>query len=268
MREGWRLAAERHYGDAVQVLRSIIQENPAMVEVWIKLGDVCAEAGRDDGAEAAYAEALRRSPVFLDDIDLALGFAQLREGRLEGAESAGKRALPMNPARAHELLTRVALARNRLGEAEAHAQAARDGPNPQPSSMLVLVEVALKKGDARGALELLNQVEAQGTKLRLGPVYGLEFLRGDALARLGRPREAESAYGEEITRFPRHAEAYSNLAVLRFLRGDRPAVERLLEEMVGANPSPRSYLLAAATWQAFGDTARAAAWRSRARTPS
>src|SRR5262249_1689558 len=87
MRDGWRLAAERQYGQAVAALTAILKDNPDMVEVWIKLGEVYSEAGRDAEAEGAYTEALRRSPVFLDDVAIALGFAQLRRGRLEEAES-------------------------------------------------------------------------------------------------------------------------------------------------------------------------------------
>jgi arylsulfatase A-like enzyme/Flp pilus assembly protein TadD len=230
MRDGWRLASEHHLPEAVAALTAMVKANPAMVEVWIKLGDVYTDAGKDDEAEAAYQQALERSPVFLDDVALSQGYAQLRRGRLPEAEATARRAL-----------------------------------NPQPSSMLLLAEVQLKKGDPRGALTVLGQAEARAAELRLTAVHRLEFLRGDALARLGQPVQAEAAYRKEITSFPGHAEAYSNLAVLCFLRGDRASVDGLMEQMVRANPSPRSYLLAAATWQAFGDLRRAAAWRNRAR---
>ncbi len=268
MREGWRLAAEHRLGEAVEVLTAMVKANPAMVEVWIKLGEVYAEAGRDDEAEAAYQEALQRSPVFLEDVALAQGYAQLRRGRLAEAEATARRALPLNPAKARDLLTRVALARNRMDEALGHARAAAGGPNPQPSSMLLLAEVELKRGDPRAALGVLGQAEGRAAELRLAGVYGLEFFRADALARLARPAEAEAAYRKEIASFAGHAEAYSNLAVLCFLRGDRAAVTSLMEQMVAANPSPRSYLLAAATWRALGDAARAAAWSRRANRPS
>jgi arylsulfatase A-like enzyme/Flp pilus assembly protein TadD len=268
MREGWRLAAEHRLPEAVDVLTPMVKANSAMVEVWIKLGDVYAEGGRDDEAETAYQEALKRTPVFLDDVALSQGYAQLRRGRLPEAEAAARRALPLNPAKARDLLTRVALARNRMDEALDHARAAASGPNPQPSSILLLAEVELKKGDPQAALRVLGQAEGRAAELRLTAVYGLEFLRADALARLERPVEAEAAYRKEIASFPGHAEAYSNLAVLCFLRGDRAAVTGLMEQMVKANPSPRNYLLAAATWQAFGDSARAATWRRRANRPS
>jgi choline-sulfatase len=268
MREGWRLAGEHRLGEAIDVLAAMVKANPAMVEVWIKLGEVYAEAGKDDLAEAAYQEALQRTPVFLDDVALAQGHAQLRRGRLAEAEAAARRSLPLNPSKARDLLTRVALARNHMGEALGQARAAAGGPNPQPSSMLLLAEVELKRGDPRAALGVLGEAEGRAAELRLAGVYGLEFLRADALARLARPVEAEAAYRKEIASFPGHAEAYSNLAVLCFLRGDRAAVTSLMEQMVAANPSPRSYLLAAATWRAFGDAARAATWSRRASRPS
>ena len=94
-------------------------------------------------------------------------------------------------------------------------------------------------------------------------VYGLDFLRGDALARLARPAEAEAAYRREIEAFPDHLQAYTNLAVLSFVQGKRPAVASILEGMARANPGPPAYRLAAKTWEAFGDRKAAAAWRQR-----
>jgi hypothetical protein len=53
--------------------------------------------------------------------------------------------------------------------------------------------------------------------------------------------------------------------VIRFLKGDRQGLDRQLNEMVRANPSPGSYLLAASTLDSLGEKARAAAFRKRAR---
>jgi Flp pilus assembly protein TadD len=94
-------------------------------------------------------------------------------------------------------------------------------------------------------------------------VYGLDFLRGDALARLARPAEAEAAYRRETAAFPDHLQAYANLAVLAFVQGRRAEVQEVLEAMARANPGPAANRLAAKTWEAFGDRKAAAAWRSR-----
>jgi hypothetical protein len=63
-----------------------------------------------------------------------------------------------------------------------------------------------------------------------------------------------------------HSQSYANLAVIRFLRGDRAEVDQLMDAMVRANPSPRACLLAASTLDSLGDKARAESWRRRAET--
>jgi tetratricopeptide (TPR) repeat protein len=233
-----------------------------MVDVWTKLGDLYRQTGDADASARAYAEALRRCPVPSPDMVVSLGQAELARGRLDEAEAAARRALGGGPARAHDLLARIALARGRVEEAATEARAARDG-NPQPSADLLLAEIAIRRGDAAGALRLLDEAERRATQLKMGRVYRLEFLRGDALARLGRPAEAEAAYRREIETFPDGLPAYANLAVLYFVQGKRDAVKATLDDMARANPGPMAYRLAAKTWDTFGDRKAAAAWRSR-----
>ncbi|MFH1175766.1 MAG: sulfatase-like hydrolase/transferase [Acidobacteriota bacterium] len=264
MKEGWRLASERRLGDALAVLGGIVKECPAMVEVWIKLGDILGELGQDAEAAKAYREALDHSVAFLGDISISLGYAELRGRRLDEAEAAARRALATNPAKAHELLMRVELARDRLAEAEEQARAAAAGRNPQPAELLLIAEVLIRTGKLDKALEAVGEAERRARELRLPVVYRLEFFRGDALARLNRLGEAEAAYEKEIAAFPDHAQAFANLAVLHFLRGDREGVHRLMEAMAAANPSRRTCLLAASTYQALGNPTRAAAWQRRA----
>ena len=62
---------------------------------------------------------------------------------------------------------------------------------------------------------------------------------------MDRLEDAEAAFREEIAAFPAHAEPYASLAVIRFMKRDLPGLDKELNEMVRANPSPRSYLLAA-----------------------
>ncbi len=264
MQEGWRLAADKRYLPAIETLRSVVKDNPGMSDVWIKLGELLADAGREEEAAAAYRQALDRSPVFLPDILVAWGFVELGLNKLDQAEAAGKRTAQDVPTKAHELLARVALARGDLNAAAAEAQAAAGSRNPQPSAILVMAEVRIREGKPAEALAVVERAEAYARQLRLASVYGLEFLRGDALARLNRPADAETAFRREIAAFPRHLQAYANLAVMRFVQGDRAGVDALMDEMARANPSSRACQLAASTYQSLGEAAKAAAWRRRA----
>ena len=139
-----------------------------------------------------------------------------------------------------------------------------DSRNPQTSGFLVMAEVKLQAGRPEEALEAVGKAEGYARGLRIATVYNLEFLRGDALARMNRPDEAEAAFRREIAAFPAHAQGYANLAVIRFIRGDRTATETLLADMVRANPSSRTCLLAASTCDSLGEKEKAAAWRRQA----
>ena len=260
--DGLRLADERRFAEAAAALRSIVSESPDMIEVWTKLGDVSLQAGDAQEAARAYREALRRCPAPSVDMVLSLGQAELARGGLAEAVAAARQALDASPARAHELLGRVALARGKLDEAEAEARAVQRS-RPQPSSGLLLAEVRIRRGDPAGALRILDEAERQAAELEMGRVHRADFLRGDALARLDRPVEAEAAYRREIEAFPDHLQAYANLAVLQFVQGRRDAVRKTLEDMARNNPGPPAYRLAAKTWDAFGDGKAAAAWRRR-----
>ncbi len=264
MQDAWRLADAKQYVLAIGILRSILDENPEMIDVWIKLASVLSEVGLDEQAAEAYGQALSRSPVFLPDIAVALGQVELKRARLKEAEDLANRALAELPTKAEELLARVALARSDLKAAAAHARAALNERNPKPSAMLLAAEVDLKSGKPQDALAVVAKAEAYARELRLATVYNLEFLRGDALARMNRMDEAEAAFRREIAAFPMHAQAYANLAVIRFLRGDRDGVEQLMEEMVRANPTPVSCRLAASTFTSLGNKAKAEAWNRRA----
>ena len=268
MEEAWHLASEGQVPRAIKVLRSSVRENPEMFDAWVKLGELLSKSGLEEEAAAAYSQALDRSPVFLPDISLELGFVELRRRRFDEAERLARASLATVPSKAHELLAGLALARGNLAAAESEAQAAAASRNPQPSAILVLAEVKLRAGEPAEALRVIEKAQAVSREKRLGAIYNLEFLRGDALARMDRLDDAEAAFRAEIAAFPAHAQPYASLAVIRFMKGDRPALDRELNEMVRANPSPGSYLLAASTLDSLGEKERAAAFRKRSKASS
>ena len=263
MEEAWHLESEGHLPEAIGVLRASVRENPGMFDAWVKLGDLLSESGLDEEAAAAYRQALDRSPMFLPDITVALGFVELRRRRFDEAERLARASLAALPSKAHELLADLALARGDLAAAESEARAAAASRNPQPAAMLVLARVKLRAGEPAEALRVIEKAQAASRERRLGPVYDLEFLRGDALARMDRLDDAEAAFRAEIAAFPAHAEPYTSLAVIRFMRRDLPGLDRELNDMIRANPSPRSYLLAASTLDSLGEKKRAASFRNR-----
>jgi arylsulfatase A-like enzyme/tetratricopeptide (TPR) repeat protein len=264
MRVGWQLADERRYPQAIEALRAIVNDNPGMIEVWIKLGEVYSDLGLDEQSAATYREALKRSPIFLPDLSVSLGEVELRLKHYAEAEQAARSALAGTPSKAEDLLAEVAAAQGDFRTALEHAHAAVAGPNPEPVAELVLADVVLRSGDPGKALEILDRAEEHAKAVGLPQLYNLEYLRGDALARMKRFADAAAAFRSEIAAFPGHARAYSSLAVLLFMRGDRAGVDRLLEQMARADPTRRTCLVAAATLEALGEKEKAAAWRRRA----
>ena len=266
MEEGWRLAGLGQTERAIEHLAAMVAENPGMSDAGIKLAELQEGAGRDDDAAATYRQVLDHSPVPLPDIAVSLGLVELRRTRFEEAERLARSALSGLPARAHILLSRIALARGDLASAEREAREAAGERDPQPSAILALAEVRLKGGRAAEGLADVERAAARAKELRLPSVWNLEFLRGDALARMNRIDEAEAAFRAEIAAYPSNSQPFVSLAVLRFMKGDRPEVDRVLEEMYRAAPSPRTALVAASTLDSLGEKGKAEAWRRRAAT--
>ena len=262
MTEGFRLASQGRPDEAVVVLADVVRAQPANVEAWIRLGEVLLEVGRPAEAAAALEQALGRGGMELADVLVELGHARLRNGQLGEAEAAARRAMAGVPDKAHELLARVALARGDLGIALREADAAAAGRNPQPASMLVGVEVRARGGDYAGALARLDEAERRARAVGLDAVRNLEALRGDALARSRRPREAEAAYRREVAAFPSNLLAHANLAALLFAERRVADANDVLEAMVAANPGARACHVAAVTLDAVGDRKGAARWRA------
>jgi tetratricopeptide (TPR) repeat protein len=188
----------------------------------------------------------------LPDVQLQLGYARLRNRQLDEARSAAERAIAGLPAQAHELQARVALARGHLAEAATEAQAAASGRNPQPASLLIGAEVSVARGDLDGALARVGEAERRASAAGVDSVRNLEAVRGDALARLGRFREAEEAYRRELAGFPGNLVAQASLAALLFAEHRRDDAVAVLQAMIAANPGPRARHVAAATLQAVG----------------
>jgi tetratricopeptide (TPR) repeat protein len=263
LEEGWRLASAGRTEQAIEHLETLVAEQPGMQEAWLELAELRVDAGRDDEAAAAYRHVLGGSPLPLPDVAISLGFVELRRNRLAGAEALARGALGALPGKAHHLLGRVALARGDLAAAEREALLAVGATGGQPSAILALAEAMVRAGRTAEALGQVERAAARARQLRTAPVWNLEFVRGDALARANRLDEAEAAFRAEITAFPRNTQAFTSLAVLRSLKGDRTGVDLLLEAMYSATPTRKTALLAAGTLESLGAKGKAGEWRAR-----
>ncbi|MEA2563471.1 MAG: hypothetical protein QOH06_4975 [Acidobacteriota bacterium] len=267
IKAAFRLADERRLDEAVAVLRSLLQENPKLMDVWSKLGEVLVESGRYDEAIEAYRSAIAHAERFSPDLALALGFAHLKNGSTGDTAAAANHArlaLTTHPREANELLARVALEEGRFDAAEEHVRSALQRGDSQPATLLLLADVERAAGRLEQALRTVQEAERRAAELGVGRLQGADYLRGDLLARLDRPEEAAAAYRREIAAFPRHLQAYANLAVILMIQGRSAEANEMLEQMARSNPHRGAFLLAAKTLEVFEDRQGAARWRQRA----
>ena len=264
IKEAFRFADERRLDEATAALRSLLQENPKLLDVGSKLGEVLVESGRYDEAIEVYRSAMTQAERFSPDLALALGFAHLKNGETAPAAAHARLALATSPREANELLARVALEEGRFDAAEEHVRSALQRGDRQPATLLLLADVERTAGRLDAALRTVEEAERRAEELGVGRLQGADYLRGDLLARLDRPEEAVAAYRREIASFPQHLQAYANLAVILMIQGRSSEANELLEQMARNNPHRGAFLLAAKTLEAFDDREGAARWRQRA----
>jgi arylsulfatase A-like enzyme/Tfp pilus assembly protein PilF len=264
IKAAFRFADERRLDEAIAALRSLLQENPKLLDVWSKLGEVLVESGRYDEAIEVYRSAIAHAERFSPDLALALGFAHLKHGETAAAAAHARLALTTHPREANELLARVALEEGRFDAAEEHVRSALQRGDSQPATLLLLADVERTAGKLEAALRTVQEAERRAAELGVGRLQGADYLRGDLLARLDRPEEAAAAYRREIAAFPQHLQAYANLAVILMIQGRSAEANELLEQMARSNPHRGAFLLAAKTLEVFEDRQGAARWRQRA----
>jgi tetratricopeptide (TPR) repeat protein len=260
VQKAFRASAAGRDEEAVTLLRWVLYGNPGFFDVQYQLAETLARLGRYDEAYASYREALASNPALAGPTGLALARVCLALRRYDEAEANARLGLETNPARAHELIARAALGRDRLDEAEQQALLVAGDGMAEAGAAVVRAEVRIRRDHPAAALEVLD-----AARQRLPPavrVEDLAFLRGDALARLGRYPEAQAAFEAEIAGFPGNAQAYARLAIVLAIQ-ERPAreVRAVLDRMVRRNPGREASLLAARTLESMGDRTLAADYR-------
>ena len=259
------LGARGEHAKAAALLADLVRRFPAMLDARFQLASNLAALGRYDEALAQYDRAIAIAPVAADGMLIEEGRIFLRLGRLDDAERRARAVAATLPAEAHELLARVAWARGQVAPAAAEArQAMAAEAVPRAEAVLLLGEIEVHQNQLAPALALLEPLSRRVESGERPPVAGLDFLRGDALARLSRSAEAEQAFRAEIRRFPRDARAYSHLAFLYASLRRFAEIDPLLQAMVAANPGKASCLEAAAAAEQLGDAQGAREWRRRA----
>jgi tetratricopeptide (TPR) repeat protein len=255
MSEDLRRAFELHsagkYAEALPVLEKIVKENPRMLDVWDIMARDLDSLGRTDDAINAAKAGLRLSP---NTTHLALMVAKMSidAGRLDEAKD--------EPSVAHDILARVALAKNDYVTAEREAKLCLE-TRDRASALLTLARIEEQQKKYDLALEHCNRaIEFLQTR-KGSSVNGLYYVRGDILARMERYPEAEESFRKEIELFPRDPQPYKNLILLYVTEGRNQEATQLVFQLIDKSPTPPAYAAVATTLHTIGDVNGARYWR-------
>jgi tetratricopeptide (TPR) repeat protein len=259
IKKGFALAASGRNLESLGVLRGLLDKNSDIFDVRLKEGEVLLALGRPEEALQSLKKAVQISPSLAAGVAPALARANLELGNFGDADQSARIALKTNPPEGHILLAQIALKRDDLSSAEHEAAWLRQNPKTAQDGALAAAEVRIRQERFEDALRILDEVKGQ-------TLFNLEFLRGDALARLSHLPEAERAFRAEVKAFSTNSEAYARLAIVCALQRHRVAeVDQVLEEMEAASPGPATERLAAKTLDSLGDHVGAARWLRKAR---
>ena len=182
LKQAARDAASGRFDEASAKVRSVVAEDPEVVEAYTLLGDFQSKARRYEEAVGSYREALARDAENPGAVfGLALAFKSL--GRLADAEAGFERARQLDP---------------RL-----------------PRALWQLADIRMQRGDHAGALPLLQEALAIKGDM---PAYLLKL--GECYLEMQRLEEAERTLREAIRLRPDLRAAHFDLALVRESRGD------------------------------------------------
>jgi arylsulfatase A-like enzyme/Tfp pilus assembly protein PilF len=254
------------FARALTLLRAIVQENPAMADVWSEIGGLELRRGDRVAALAAYKRLVDVAPhdpsALINVADVLLQLGRLDEAHEQASLAAA--VIPATDARwaakAHQALAGIALARKDVAGAREEAAAARaiDPTLPLPDYIEGLIRYNANEFDAAVPFfERALRVSATNTV----QMPELRYYLGDSLARLERYAEAEPVLIEEMNLFPYDLRARAALAMLFRATGRVGLSNRMVESIVRVSPTAEGFSLTARLWAMFGEPARATAAR-------
>jgi arylsulfatase A-like enzyme/Flp pilus assembly protein TadD len=263
VRHAFTLARRDETEAALALTEKVLAGNPRMLDLWDLKARLLGVQRRQREAVEAAKEGLRLAPT-ASHLALLIATLALEIGDADEAERHAELAMRIEPARAHDLLARVWIERGELDRAESEARKSLASQKDRALALITLGRVQKERGDHQAALASFDAAAAALAEREGRTINGLHFLRGDALARLGRIDEAEQAFREEIRLFPQDARAYRNLILLYVSDGRAEEGTRLIHELVEKSPTPLAYFAVIEVLKTVGDERGARFWARRA----
>jgi arylsulfatase A-like enzyme/Tfp pilus assembly protein PilF len=262
IKEGFLAFQQKRYEDAVKIYDRLLRENPNMLDIWSLDANALAKLGRYDEAIEAAKTGLRLSPSSTP-LTVLIANVSLEQNRLDEAEKHARLLQKDTPTEAHRLMAQIYLARKDYPRATQEASAILGGKRDRPYAIMLLGRIAMDQGKPEEALRQFDEAAALLQSKQHQPIPKLNFLRGDALARMGHGDEAEAAFHKEIELFPTDAQAYKNLILLYVTEGKNGAATELIFALEKAAPTPPSYVAISETLKIIGDRNGSRFWAAR-----
>jgi len=194
LKEVTLLMRQREFADAAKSMEDLLARNPGWSDLRNNLGFAYEQLGDLPAAERTYREAIRTTPELAPDFALLLAGVLVARGALDDAEAHARLALRTNPNGAHEVLARVALARNDLGTALQEAELGH--------ADFLAAQVLLGRRDPERALAVLQRIYDTSQKQKTQLPRGFFIVTGDTFMALGRTAEARQAFERAVALHP------------------------------------------------------------------
>ncbi|HXU29298.1 MAG TPA: sulfatase-like hydrolase/transferase [Thermoanaerobaculia bacterium] len=243
--------ADQRFAEAIPKLTQLVEENPKMIDAWVGLGVAQSRVGRPREALKAYEKAME---VTGGSAQVAIGAAAvlITLGRFEDAQKYAEIGMKSSPSAGRDLMAQIAEAKGDFAGAEQQVRLSLQTGGSRITPLISLAQLLQKQGKTQEALK--NADQAVEDLARTGGQHeGLQALRGDLLARLDRPAEAESAFLDEIGKFPGSLVPYCRLATLYAAQGKAAEAVAMLRKMTETNKTPAAYGEAVRTLRVLGD---------------
>lgn len=200
-------AAAGHWDAAIERYRALLQEEPALPDLWIHLAAAARHVERFELAGEAFKRAALLAPDN-PEAHLGAGFALLRLRKLDESRIQAQQVLDtprvtaIAQATAHELLARVALARRDVERARSEATLAEKADALRPVTAFVEGRIAFDRRRYTDALASFEEALAATEKTPDRHVADLRVLAAESLLALDRYSEAEYLFEQELEDAP------------------------------------------------------------------
>ncbi len=217
--------------EAIAMLRSVVAEDPNVIDAWFMLGNEYFKLGRWTEAIAQFRRSLELKP----DYDLAIinmANAYRRLGQDDAALAGYEHYVTIDPKNAyvHYQIGEIHMDQRNLARAEAaFAQALSIDPK-LASAQVATAVLAYERGQLPQAEQRLREALTLKPDVRLAH-YNLALIaeaRGDDVA-------AEASYRAELANHPTAFKASFNLGRLKARQGQAGDAARLYQQSIDAN---------------------------------